>query len=212
MQWSLANVDSVIQNATHVLKNDRTSTVVVINLDGIDMVIKRSNTKDIWHFIRRLFWRSRAQKNWNYANQLLSLGIKTLEPIALVEERYGILRRRSYFIWRYIEGTLALNYFKNYNLYPNWKQMVIQIANLLAQLANHRLSHRDLNLSNILLVKDKPCLIDLDSMRHHWCHFTAKRGAKREWERFMANWREIFSDDSFSFAQLLKEMQCLKKI
>ncbi|MBS0287597.1 MAG: hypothetical protein JSR17_09885 [Proteobacteria bacterium] len=191
MQALLKDIDSVIANPIKVLKDDPTSTVVLVEVDGKKLVIKRANTKDWMHVIRRFFSPSRAMKNWRYAHKLLNIGVNTFTPVALKEERFGFLKGRSYLICTYIEGINARHYFTTDSLRTLHSRSIAQnIANMIDNLARHWLSHRDLNLSNILLVENEPWLIDLDSMRQHYWKFLAKRGAKRERARFMENWSE----------------------
>ncbi|MGD9591431.1 MAG: lipopolysaccharide kinase InaA family protein [Candidatus Berkiella sp.] len=191
MQALLSDIDTYIKNPLKVLKDDPTSTVVVVEVDNRKLVLKRANTKDWMHFIRRFFSPSRARKNWHYAHLLSKIGINTFTPVAIKEERFGFLKGRSYFISTYIEGIDALHYFAyGAKVKPLFEVVAHNIAKMINCLAQHWLSHRDLNLSNIILVDNQPWLIDLDSMRRHYWHLFAKRGAKRERARFMENWSE----------------------
>jgi tRNA A-37 threonylcarbamoyl transferase component Bud32 len=187
MQSILQNIDYHVNNPVKVLKNDPTSTVVVVKIDDHLLVIKRSNTKDWFHVIRRFFALSRARKNWRNALVLKSYDISTFLPVAIVEERFGPLKGRSYLICSYIQGAEAIDYFASNE--SSAYQVATNIVQMIKNLAKHWVSHRDLNLSNIILIDGKPWLIDLDAMRkHRFWHF-AHRGAKREIERFMINCR-----------------------
>ncbi len=191
MQSVLQNLDHHIENPYKVLKDDPTSTVVVINVDGQTLVVKRANIKDWTYRVRRFFACSRAMKNWRNSHKLLNMGVSTFTPIAIKEERYGPFKLRSYFICSYIQGIDALHFFaKGAKPQSSWKSVAVSISNIIDLLAKHWISHRDLNLSNIILVDDQPWLIDLDSMRQHHLKLFAKRGAKRERARFMENWSE----------------------
>jgi tRNA A-37 threonylcarbamoyl transferase component Bud32 len=192
MRTLLQDIDHHIEHPWKVLKDDPTSTVVLVKIDEQYLVIKRANTKNGLHKIRRLVAVSRARKNWRNALRLAKIGIPTFSPIALMEERFGPLKKRCYFICSYIQGVDALHYFAcGAKPQSNWHGVAIKIANMLQVLAAHSLSHRDLNLSNIIVIDNQqPCLIDLDGMRRHWLTFFAKRGAVRERNRFMENWDE----------------------
>ena len=204
MQWLLANLDTVLAASQRVLKNDKTSKVIIIKIDEHELVVKRSNTKGWLHFLRRLFLQTRASNNWSFAHELLRRGIKTCEPVAFVEERYGPFRGRSYFISLYIEGMDVLNYFSNQKSHSDCLDAVRSIATLFQRLADLWLSHRDVNLSNIILKGNQPWLIDLDSMRRHRWRFWAKRAAKREQQRFIENCHEMpqMPSDIISLFQL----------
>ncbi|MBS0290250.1 MAG: hypothetical protein JSS07_09485 [Proteobacteria bacterium] len=192
MQKVLQDIESYIEDPVKVLKDDPTSTVVVIEVDSRLLVVKRANTKGWIHVVRRIFTPSRAMRNWQFAHKLLKIGLQTFTPVAIKEERFGPLRGRSYFMCTYIQGIDALNYFAlGATFKKEWKNVANRIALMIDKLAVHWLSHRDLNLSNIILVENQPWLIDLDSMRQHGWSYFAKRGAKRERKRFMENWSEV---------------------
>jgi len=187
----LENIDNFIAQNTTLLKNDETSTVALCEIDQQKMVIKRANTKGIVHFIRRLFQISRAQKNWDFARRLQDANILTFEPIAIVEERFGWFRGRSYFICSYLAGTDALHYFAHDACpQPNWPLVAQRIVLLLKALAKQKLYHQDLNLSNIILINDKPHLIDLDSMRANRLGWSVEAIMRKLRRRFMENWGE----------------------
>ncbi|MFI4937004.1 MAG: lipopolysaccharide kinase InaA family protein [Candidatus Berkiellales bacterium] len=190
MQAVMADCDAAISTATKILKDDHTSTVALIHVDGKGLIVKRSNTKGKLHVLRRSMCSSRASRNWHYANLLIKLGLPTFEPVAYLEERFGPFRARSYLICTYIEGINARHFFASDLQYQaGWSEAAKNIGDLLKKLAECRISHRDLNLNNIILSDNKPFLIDLDSMcRHRW-RFVALRRAKRERRRFLRNWQ-----------------------
>lgn len=188
MQKVLNQIEEYIEKPVKVLKHDRTSTVVVIKIDERLFVVKRANTKGIVHAIRRCFSVSRAARNWHNAQYLLKMHFPTFEPIALLEERFGPLRGRSYLIYPYLEGTLALEYFAyGAKPQPHWVSIIKQIKQLLELMNQQGISHRDLNLSNILLRDHQPWLIDLDAMRPFWPFWGRQRVVCRERARFLAN-------------------------
>jgi tRNA A-37 threonylcarbamoyl transferase component Bud32 len=192
MRALIANLDHALVHPCEILKDDDTSTVAVITVDDKRMVVKRANTKGWGHFFRRAFRHSRAFKNWDYAQRLKSINILTFDPIAVIEERFGPFRGRSYFLCNYLEGTEALHYFAYDALpQPSWPMVATEIVTLIKQLATAKLYHQDLNLSNIILIDNKPFLIDLDSMRTYRFGFSTKKILNKLWSRFMENWDEM---------------------
>lgn len=212
MQVVLNNLDSYIAKPWKVLKDDPTSTVVVVEIDGKFFVIKRANTKNIWHAIRRSFCRSRAKKNWHNAKKLSAIGISTFTPVALYEERFGLLKGRSYFLCTYLQGIDALHYFaKGAQPQKEWDVVAQNIGKMIQRLAAHWLSHRDLNLSNIILINHQPWLIDLESMCHHRWRLTARLGSRKERIRFMENWQEapeVSPQVAPLFQTVLNQLDC----
>lgn len=193
MQALLSDIESAFKAPLQVLKDDPTSTVILVEIDGHWRVIKRTNTRHWTQVLRRWFSRSRAQKNWENAQLLRERGIHTFEPIAYVEKRWGPFKGRSYFVSSYVPGTVAVAFFLEDSYSPQWQIAAENITIMINSLAEHRISHRDLNLSNIILVDQQPWLIDLDSMRCHWLSLMAKRAANREWIRFQENWQDVLS-------------------
>lgn len=183
----LNNIETAFGAPDKILKDDPTSTVIVIHIDSKPVVIKRANIKNIYHRCRRFFLPSRARKSWCNAHQLLQTGINTLTPLAFVEEKYGPLNGRSYFLSNYIEGKNALHYFQDESKRARWPIAIKNLIHLTTTLADNWVSHRDLNLNNIIFKDEKPWLIDLDSMCHHSFFWIAKRAAKRDRERFFQN-------------------------
>ncbi len=187
MAGILNNIEQAMQCPLKILKSDQTSTVVVVEVGAQLLVIKRANTKSVIHYLRRLFLPSRARKNWQNAEKLQQLGISTFSPIALIEERIGPLRGRSYFLCTYIEGTPALEYFRDKSKRTTWALAARNLVTLSERLAQNWVSHRDLNLSNIIFTAEKPSLIDLDAMRQYASPRIAARAARRERHRFLQN-------------------------
>ncbi len=190
MQKVLQDIDSVMQAPVKVLKDDPTSTVVVVKINDEPLVVKRANTKGCLHFLRRLVCSSRAKKNWHFAKLLRSLNIQTFEPVAYLEERFGPFKKRSYFVCSLINGMDALRFFSENAHQRDWEKVAKRIVTMIVQLAAKGLSHRDLNLSNILLVQEQPYLIDLDSMRQQRIALFANRALHHEVRRFMENWQD----------------------
>tara|TARA_R110002110_G_scaffold415044_2_gene647668 strand:+ start:11371 stop:12057 length:687 start_codon:yes stop_codon:yes gene_type:complete len=185
-----SKMDDFFSNPLVVLKDDSTSTVILSELNGQKYVIKRANTKNIAHIFKRALKTSRAQKNWDNARRLNKIGIPAIQAIAMMEERWGIFKGRSYFVCPYIDGVDARQFFAR-DAQPNttWATVAQNICTMIQTLAQHKLSHRDLNLSNIILVSNVPYLIDLDAMTHYKIPWVASWAAKKEQRRFMQNWQ-----------------------
>lgn len=207
MKDLLSHIENAFEKPLQVLKDDPTSTVIVVEIDGERRVIKRTNTRHWTQVLRRWISRSRGEKNWRNAHVLKKIGIHTFEPIAYLEKRFGLFRGRSYFICSYVQGTVAREFFLDEQQAPGWQTVARDIAQMINRLACHHLSHRDLNLSNIILVDQQPYLIDLDSMRYYPLTAWARFAAKREWQRFLQNWQDVLSPASKSqdFFQTFKQ-------
>lgn len=172
------------------LKLGNTATVVRVAIDGRTFVIKRYNIKNRRHAIKRAFRPTRAAVSWRNAHRLLFYGIASPRPIALIERRFGPIRRTAYFITEHIGGSDCRAFFNDSAADHRRREVIAdQVAALLQQLYLHRISHGDLKASNFLIGEDAVFLIDLDAMKEHSLHFRFRRRRQRDIKRFFKNWK-----------------------
>lgn len=177
---------------TKILKSGRSSTVARFKLDNRTLVIKRYNIKGLGHWLRRCLRPTRAQTSWKLAHRLRLMGIATAKPIAFIEKTFLGLRSTSYFIMEYVEGHDIGKYYTKYQAEdPRYAQIAKRTLSLFDQLAELRLTHGDLKMSNIIINHDRPVLIDLDGMREHKNTFSFKRVFEKEFKRFIKNWENF---------------------
>ena len=181
MRAFLADLDSAIENG-QLLKDGNTATVALVDSPVGRIVVKRYNIKNVLHRLSRLFRKSRAWVSWANSHRLEFLGIKTVRPIALVEERLGPLRSRAYFVSEYVEGPDASM------LDAERDDQMQSIAEIIQNLSRAGVTHGDLKASNFLLSDDGAVIIDLDSMTEHVDGRQRSRAEKKDRERFMKNW------------------------
>ncbi len=172
------------------LKQGRSSTVIKTIFDGKECVIKRYNIKDFWHGLRRCLRPTRAAQSWRLSQYLCLMGIPTAKPIAFIEKRFLGFRTTSYFVMEYINGPHAGDYFSKADLnHPEVREVAKKTMALLYQLAQFKLIHGDLKMTNILIANLKPLLIDLDGMREYPQYSLGfKQAFEGETKRFLRNW------------------------
>lgn len=171
-----------------VLKHDGTTTVVVVDDGERDWVVKRYNTKNAWHAVRRLLRTSRAVNCWRAAARLLEAGIDTPWPVAAMEERrLGILRGRSYFISERIDGdTLA---HRLHDAGDDKPRLVEQAAGIVTRLREAGIVHGDLKATNFLVSGGRMYLVDLDASRRPRGR-RLETGLRKDLQRFLRNWSD----------------------
>ena len=169
-----------------VLKDGRTCTVVRIEHVARPLVIKRYNLKSVWHALNRIWRPSRAWHAWREGHRLGFLGIATPEPLALVEERFGPMRRRAYLVTAYCPGR-ALQDLLPQDEVPE-ATLAKALVGLFQCLQKYRITHGDLKASNLLWQEGRIVLVDLDAAVQHRSEAAYLRAWRRDRSRFLRNW------------------------
>lgn len=194
------------QPTTELLKAGRSATVAEIMVNQRPIILKRYNLKNVLHSLRRCLRPTRAINHWRLAHHLRLLGIPTAKPIAVVEQRFLGLRGKSYLFLEYIDGVHVGEFFSDHTQDPEVLLAVAkEIALLIENLAKLRITHGDLKMTNILISKQKPVLIDLDGMKQHKSNRQLKRALREEIKRFMQNWHAQPTTHTM-FASLMEEV------
>ncbi len=189
MQLLLTSLDAAIDQARatgNLLKDGNSATVARIESPAGTLVVKRYNLKNFAHRLQRACRRSRAWVSWGNIFRLEFLGIKTADPVALVEERFGPFRLRTYLVTKYIAGPDASSLSDLADPTP----ALASIATILQDLTRASITHGDLKASNFLLGPAGPVIIDLDSMREHRREQSFQPALKKDLARFIDNWSD----------------------
>ncbi|MES2635728.1 MAG: lipopolysaccharide kinase InaA family protein [Pseudomonadota bacterium] len=181
-------LDLALNNPLNRLKSGNTCTVSKAFVSNKNVVIKRYNVKNIWHGFKLSISQSRAAKSWANAHRLNILNIATAKPLALIEERFGWLRRRAYFLTEYIEAPDIAEFFALTIDSSTKEKVACETALLFYKLNILQILHGDCKASNIKIVDGKPVLIDLDSMQSHNCNWWFEKKHIKDLKRFMQNW------------------------
>ena len=186
----LADIDAPFREQPPALKDGGSSTVTRATIDGRELVIKRYNIKSFSHWLRR-FWRpSRAWHSWLAGHHLRFLGIATPEPLAMVESRFGPLRRRAWLVTEYCDGVDLLSHLgKSGEREPDAMEATA-ILTVFQQLAKARITHGDCKATNLLWDGQDIWLIDLDGMRVHNNTASWQRAWLEDRQRLLRNWPE----------------------
>jgi len=181
-------LDNALSDAKNRFKSGNTCTVGKVLMAERNVVIKRYNIKNIWHALKLSISQSRAAKSWANAHRLQLLNVATAKPLALIEERFGCLKRRAYFLAEFIDAPDIAEFF-GLSMDTEVKQKVAyETALLFYKLNLLKISHGDCKASNIKIVDGKPVLIDLDSMQAHTYSWWFETKHIKDLKRFMQNW------------------------
>ncbi|HNZ56254.1 MAG TPA: lipopolysaccharide kinase InaA family protein, partial [Methylophilaceae bacterium] len=146
---ALNTLDKFLVNPAHNIKNGNTCTITKALFTDKKVVIKRYNIKSLTHGFSRAFRKSRAAVSWANAFRLNMANIATPKPLALVEERYGPLRGRAYFVSEYVEAPDIAEFFAQTAVTEIRQQVAFEVARLFYRLYLLRISHGDCKASNI---------------------------------------------------------------
>lgn len=184
LQRFAADPESFMAAGTR-LKTGNTATVVAAVLDGRPVVIKRYNIKSWRHGLSRALRPTRASRSWHHAHLLELIGLPATTPVALLERRWGPLRRQAWFVCDAVDGTDLLDIGQNRALdtaeYESLRAM-------LEQMITCRISHGDFKANNLLVSDSRIWLIDLDAMRRHRSRRGFERALRRDLARLRRNW------------------------
>lgn len=198
---TLRVLDNFLENTALNFKNGNTCTIGKAEIARQKVVIKRYNIKGLSHRFGRALRKSRAAISWANAHRLIMVNIATPKPLALVEERAGVFRKRAYFVSEYVDAPDVVQFFAQTHDAETRQRVAIEIATLFYRLSLLKISHGDCKASNIKIKDGKPLLLDLDAMQASPWFFNQKH--VRDLKRFMRNWENnaemiVLFKDAFS--------------
>ena len=209
----LADPDASLQfSEMKYLKQGNTCTLWAVQVDQRMLVVKRYNIKGVAHRISRAFRATRAAVSWKNAHRLTMYGILTARPVALVEERFGPVRGRAWYISEFVAGDDASSLCGQAMLDKAGQIRAGQkLTDLLAQLALSSLSHGDMKATNFILSERGAVVIDLDAMRKHDAAESFQRAQRRDLRRFMRNW-EACPETRAMFAEMMRARKLVTEL
>ena len=168
------------------LKRGNTATVDRVQLDGGELIIKRYNIKHWRHLLSRCWRPSRGWRSWHNAHYLLFNGLRTPQPVALIEERWGPLRGRAFFICDFAHGQDLKTYLQQAS--PAQRSDTLRtFAAIIARYYRAGISHGDMKANNFIVTDAGVTIIDLDPMRAHRRRAALEKALRRDIERFLQN-------------------------
>jgi tRNA A-37 threonylcarbamoyl transferase component Bud32 len=202
----LADPDaSLSREGSESLKQGNTCTLWRTRTGRHTLVVKRYNIKGFTHRIGRMFRPTRAAATWKNAHRLAMCGILTPKPVALVEERFGLLRGRAWYVSEYLQGDDALVLCRpSADGAVDVQTAAGSVVALLERLAHCRISHGDMKGNNFILSRQGAAVIDLDAMKQHVHEPGFRRAQRRDLHRFMRNWQDC-PETAAMFKKLLRD-------
>ncbi|SDE30227.1 lipopolysaccharide kinase InaA family protein [Desulfuromonas thiophila] len=185
LQAFLHDPDAFVQGAP-LYKDGNSATVAWVTTAAGDWVIKRYNIKGFWHGLSRGLRPSRALISWRNAHRLVSSGIATPQAIALLEKRFGLWRRSSYYVTARCDGESAAQL--DGTQLPQQQSRITSLVDLFRQFHQLGIRHGDCKASNFLLQGNTVQVIDLDALTEYRWRWLFLRRYAADRQRFLRNW------------------------
>ncbi|MCP4119804.1 MAG: hypothetical protein GY737_31275 [Desulfobacteraceae bacterium] len=166
----------------HFLKNDHSTSVIRIEINGRTVVVRRDNPVSLPTFTRRLFKQSRSLKIWGKAHWLKKKGLETLTPLAVIEDYLLFIRLRSFIMVSLVEGVTFKEFLADPAVSQSSKSEVSSgILALVRKWHGLGIAHRDPKASNIMVHDNKASLIDIEDVTAPRTKFGQRRSFARDW-------------------------------
>lgn len=186
------DIESQVRSSkAEILKDDSVSTVVAVPFNASRLVVKQYHFKNVFKFLKRSVRRSYAQKTWNNALFLSEIGIQTVKPVALIEDRLLFFKIRSFFVGTYIPGQEAPIFFNNPCKAEDERRTAAQrIVDSLCDFHSRGVFIGDTKGYNIIVGRDAVCWVDLEALSRPWLKWLQSRKAMRDWRVLFYNWKD----------------------
>lgn len=99
----------------------------------------------------RFFRKSKAQRSFEYAHQLLSRGIGTPYPIAYAEEKEGLFFKKSFYVSEHLQSDLTYRTLVQQRDYPHWEDILRAFTRFTYKLHEKQVQFLDHSPGNTLI-------------------------------------------------------------
>ncbi len=187
------NINTYFQSPDKtILKRGRSSTVIKIAAGNTsNIVVRRDNFVSLFKFLKRGARKSRSRKIWEKGRFLGGLGLKTVTPIALIEDYAFFVRTASYVLFEYIDGITLKAYFldpKTSGVAKN--AMAEKVVQSIYKWHSSGVTHGDPKASNIMIKNNDIYLIDVEDIRAPKSERTKKHAVTRDKYIILHNWQK----------------------
>ncbi|RDE18753.1 hypothetical protein DV711_14115 [Motiliproteus coralliicola] len=183
------NIDQhFIGSKVNFLKDDHSTSVIKIEVDGKNFIARRDNPGSWLRFTRRLFKKSRSMKTWNKAHWLNKNELKTIIPCAVVEDYIFFIRASSFIITECIDGDTFKSYLADPAVSTDSKfQMSSRVISLINHWHSIGINHGDPKGPNIIVDNDDVILIDIEDATASRTKLRKRRAFAKDWAIVLHN-------------------------
>lgn len=180
----LDDPDAAISQS-RLLKDGNSATVALVERGDRQWVVKRYNIKNAWSGLKRQLVATRARRSWYNAHLLGMIGVRTPQPIAMIEQRRGPFKTTAYYISAYEPG-MSLS-----EALAGRQASAAELAAIRQLFAAFRLGqvvHGDCKASNFIVSNAGISVLDLDAMTICRNPQRFAREHSQDIRRFKKNW------------------------
>ncbi len=159
----------------------RRNILKTTQFQGENLVVK---SFQIPHLLNKIVYgtirKSKAQRSFEYAQKLKSLGICTPQPVGYYEIQNGLLFGTSYYVSQLSKCRYTINDLVVQNDFPEREQILADLALFTAKLHDLGILHLDYSAENILFdrIDDKTRLELVDLNRMRFCKIDLQIGCQ----------------------------------
>ena len=159
--------------------NQNRNKLKIFELDDFKVVIKSFKVPNLVNQVSYAFFRkSKAQRSFEYAKKLLSLDIKTPEPIAYFEFSQFFLFKKSYYLSKHFNYDFTIRALVDDDNYPNYNEILRAFTRFTFSLHEKGINFLDHSPGNTLIKKTDSgydfYLVDLNRMNFEHMDFDAR--------------------------------------
>ena len=165
---SLLNCTSPCEHPLLVKKKiskKRSRHVYKTEIDNTVYYFKMYSNHSLLKFLQEIPRGSRAHRAFNISKHLENAGFKLARPVAAFTNKLNAAYKRSIFVTEELAGEDLLYTFIEDTPQDSQTELKEQLLSLYKQLIDHKIFHKDLNLTNCRMLNNQLYLIDVDDVR-----------------------------------------------
>lgn len=175
-------LDSVIQNFDFKGKafaNQDRNQLKLFDINDKTIVVKSFKSPNLINkIVYKFFRKSKAQRSFEYASKLLSLGIKTPQPIAYFEFSSLFLFKKSYYVSELLNYDFTIRSLVDDDNFNNFNDILRAFTRFTFSLHEKNINFLDHSPGNTLIKKNGKgydfYLVDLNRMTFETMNFDAR--------------------------------------
>lgn len=126
--------------------------IKIFDLEGKKVNIKSFKVPNFINKVAyRFFRKSKAQRSFEYAHQLLSKGIGTPYPLAYAEEKKGLFFSTSFYVSEHLQSDLTYRTLVQQRDYPQWEKILRAFTRFTYELHEKKVQFLDHSPGNTLI-------------------------------------------------------------